>query len=49
MMLWDLAGSKEFDKVRAAICAVRGCVVICDLTRPETLAACGDMSTNCDG
>ena len=38
MMLWDLAGSKEFDRVRAGyLRGSAGAVVICDLTRPATL------------
>jgi small GTP-binding protein len=38
MMLWDLAGSEEFDRLRASyLRGSAGAVVICDLTRPETL------------
>jgi small GTP-binding protein len=38
MMLWDLAGSEEFDRVRASyVRGAAGAVVVCDLTRPETL------------
>ena len=38
VMLWDLAGSKEFDRMRASyLRGSAGAVVICDLTRPETL------------
>ena len=38
MMLWDLAGSEEFDRVRASyLRGSAGAVVVCDLTRPETL------------
>jgi small GTP-binding protein len=39
MMLWDLAGSEEFDRVRASyLRGASGAVLVCDLTRPETLA-----------
>jgi small GTP-binding protein len=38
MMLWDLAGSEEYDRVRASyLRGASGAVVVCDLTRPETL------------
>jgi GTPase SAR1 family protein len=38
MMLWDLASSEEFTRVRASyLRGSAGAVVICDLTRPETL------------
>ena len=38
MMLWDLAGSGEFDRVRASyLRGSAGAVMVCDLTRPETL------------
>jgi small GTP-binding protein len=38
MMLWDLAGSEEFDRVRASyLRGVSGALVVCDLTRPETI------------
>ncbi len=38
MMLWDLAGSEEFDQVRASyLRGAAGAVLVCDLTRPETL------------
>jgi small GTP-binding protein len=39
LMLWDLAGSEEFDSVRASY--LRGAVaalIVCDLTQPSTLA-----------
>jgi small GTP-binding protein len=38
-MLWDLAGSEEFDAVRASY--LRGAVaalIVCDLTQPASLA-----------
>jgi small GTP-binding protein len=38
MMLWDLAGSEEFDRMRASyLRGASGAVLVCDLTRPETL------------
>jgi small GTP-binding protein len=38
MMLWDLAGSEEFDCVRASyVRGAAGAVLVCDLTRPGTL------------
>jgi small GTP-binding protein len=38
MMLWDLAGSEEFDRVRASyLRGASGAVFVCDLTRPETI------------
>ena len=38
LMLWDLAGSEEFDRVRASyLRGASGAVLVCDLTRPDTL------------
>ncbi len=38
MMLWDLAGSEEFDQVRLSyLRGAAGAVLVCDLTRAETL------------
>ncbi len=38
LMLWDLAGSEEFDSVRASyLRGANGAIVVCDLTRPPTL------------
>lgn len=38
IMLWDLAGSEEFDRVRTSyLRGSAGAVLVCDLTRPETL------------
>jgi small GTP-binding protein len=38
MMLWDMAGSEEFERVRGSyLRGARGAVWVCDLTRPETL------------
>ncbi|MCB0195114.1 MAG: GTP-binding protein [Anaerolineae bacterium] len=39
MMLWDLAGSERFDQVKSSyIRGTSGAILVCDLTRPETLA-----------
>lgn len=38
LMLWDLAGSEEFDDVRASyLRGSAGAIVVCDMTRPTTL------------
>ena len=38
MMLWDLAGGAEFDQVRTSyLRGAAGAVLVCDLTRAETL------------
>lgn len=38
MMLWDLAGSEEFEKLRASyLRGASGAVLVCDVTRPDTL------------
>lgn len=38
MMLWDLAGSEEFDRVRASyLRGTAGAILVCDMTRPSTL------------
>jgi small GTP-binding protein len=40
MMLWDLAGSEEFDQVRTGyLRGASGALLVCDLTRPESLAS----------
>jgi small GTP-binding protein len=37
IILWDLAGSQEFDQLRASyLRGAAGVVLVCDLTRPET-------------
>jgi small GTP-binding protein len=37
LILWDLAGSEEFDQFRASyLRGAAGAVLVCDLTRPET-------------
>jgi small GTP-binding protein len=38
LMLWDLAGSQEFSRVRTSyLRGAAGAVLVCDVTRPETL------------
>lgn len=38
LMLWDLAGSEEFTKVRASyLRGSAGAILVCDLTRSDTL------------
>jgi small GTP-binding protein len=38
IILWDLAGSEEFNQVRASyLRGAAGILLVCDLTRPETL------------
>lgn len=38
MMLWDLAGSEEFDRVRTSyLRGASAAILVCDLTRPESL------------
>ena len=38
MLLWDLAGSEEFDQVRASyLRGASGAILVCDLTRRDTL------------
>ncbi len=38
LMVWDLAGSEEFDTVRASyLHGSAGAIVVCDMTRPVTL------------
>ncbi len=38
MVLWDVAGSEEFEQVRVSyLRGAAGAVLVCDLTRPETL------------
>lgn len=40
MMLWDLNGSMGFDRVRDSyLRGAAGAVLVCDLTRPETLSS----------
>jgi small GTP-binding protein len=38
IMLWDLGGGEEFSRVRTSyLRGAAGAVLVCDLTRPETL------------
>jgi small GTP-binding protein len=38
IILWDLAGSEEFNQVRASyLRGAAGILLVCDLTRPDTL------------
>jgi small GTP-binding protein len=38
MMLWDLGGSEEFDRMQVSYMrGSSGAVLVCDLTRPETI------------
>ncbi|MFN8454876.1 MAG: Rab family GTPase [Anaerolineae bacterium] len=40
MMLWDLAANAEFDQMQASyLRGAAGAIVVCDLTRPETLSS----------
>jgi small GTP-binding protein len=40
LMLWDLAGSEEFGRVRTSYMrGAAGALLVCDVTRPETLDA----------
>lgn len=38
LLVWDLAGSEEFNSQSAYLRGAAGAVVVCDLTRRETLA-----------
>jgi small GTP-binding protein len=40
MMIWDLAGSEEFNQARKSyLRGAAGALLVCDLTRPPTLAS----------
>ena len=40
MMVWDLAGSEKFNQMRANyLRGAAGAILVCDLTRPDTLAS----------
>lgn len=46
LMLWDLAGSEEFNDVRASyLRGSAGAIIVCDLTRPATLEAVPKYAT----
>jgi small GTP-binding protein len=43
LMLWDLAGSEEFDSIRASyLRGAAGALIVCDVTQAESLAAVPD-------
>jgi len=47
MLLWDLAGSEAFNQIRTSyLRGAAGAILVCDLTRPETLAC---LSVYADG
>ena len=47
MVLWDLAGSERFDSVRASyLRGAAGALLVCDLTREETLEALVTYAAN---
>ena len=47
MMLWDLAGSDKFTDVQASYYrGAAGAVLVCDLTRPETLHTLNQYAEN---
>ena len=50
MMLWDLAGSQEYEQLRASyLRGASGAVLVCDLTRPETLEHVQSLATELRG
>ena len=50
MMLWDLAGSEKFNQVRASyLRGSSGAILVCDLTRSETLNALSQYAKNVIG
>jgi small GTP-binding protein len=40
LLVWDLAGSAEFNTQSSYLVGVAGALIVCDLTRRETLAGC---------
>jgi small GTP-binding protein len=43
LMIWDLAGSEEFDRMQASyLRGASGAILVCDLTRPFTLDSFSD-------
>jgi small GTP-binding protein len=47
IMLWDLAGSEEFDRIRASyLRGAAGAVLVCDVTRPATLERLADCAAD---
>jgi small GTP-binding protein len=54
MMLWDLAGGEEFNRVRASYFrGAAGAVLVCDVTRPDTVEGliqyARDLTSVCPG
>lgn len=52
IILWDIAGTREFDQMRASyLRGASGVVLVCDLTRPETFhhlpSYCDDIHAVC--
>lgn len=46
MLLWDMADSDEFDQIRPSYeRGAAGAVLVCDLTRPETLYCLHSLAT----
>ena len=47
MMLWDLAGSEDFGQMRGSyLRGSSGAILVCDLTRPETLISLDGYMTD---
>lgn len=40
LLVWDLAGAQEFNTQASYLVGVAAALIVCDLTRPETLASC---------
>jgi small GTP-binding protein len=40
LLLWDLAGAQEFNTQSSYLVGVSAALIVCDLTRHETLASC---------
>lgn len=52
IILWDIAGTREFDQMRASyLRGAAGVVLVCDLTRPDTFqhlpSYCDDLHQIC--
>lgn len=47
LLIWDMAGSEAFSAVvRSYYQGAAGALIVCDLTRAETMAALADYTTN---
>lgn len=47
LLLWDLAGSDSFREVRASyLRGASGAILVCDLSRPETLTCLPEIAAN---